>query len=94
MQRFKETLIKIIRQHLPNCKIYLFGSRARGTHKEGADVDIALDNGAPIDFSVMLATTGDIEESDLHLFVDVVDVHRVDKDFLDMIKKEWIEWIV
>lgn len=33
----------------PNAKIYLFGSRARGTHKVTSDIDIALDAGRKLD---------------------------------------------
>ncbi|KKR95804.1 MAG: polymerase beta domain protein region protein [candidate division TM6 bacterium GW2011_GWE2_41_16] len=94
MYRCKDTLIKIIRMHVPQCRIYLFGSRARNTHQEGADVDLALDNGAPLDSEVQNKIRSDIEESDIHLCADIVDVHRVDQPFLENIKKEWIEWIV
>ncbi len=30
---------------VPKAKIYLFGSRARGTHSEFSDIDIAVDAG-------------------------------------------------
>ena len=45
---YKDELLVIIKKQLPNCKIWLFGSRARGTHKSGADVDLAIDAGRRI----------------------------------------------
>ncbi len=61
-------------------------------HREGADADIALDNGTPIEHLTLANIKFDIEESTIPLFVDVVDVQTVSKDFLDEIKKDWIEW--
>lgn len=88
----KATLLQIIHKHLPECRVFLFGSRARGTHKEGADYDIALDAGAKIPRDVMLKINGDIDESNIYVFVDVVDINNVSEDFLNVIKKDLVEW--
>ncbi len=44
----KDKIIKVIEIFYPNAKIYLFGSRARGTNEEQSDIDIAIDAGLPI----------------------------------------------
>ena len=103
----KNELITIIHKHLPGCKIMLFGSRARGTHTDGADFDIAIDTGSKIAWDTMLSTlvtataeslamlsiSGAIEESNIPVHVDVVDVHNVSAIFIEAIKKDAIPWI-
>ena len=56
----KTKRITIIHRHLPGCKVILFGSRARGTHVDGTDYDIAIDVGRKIPFTTMLKTWGDV----------------------------------
>ncbi len=70
----------------------LFGSRARGTHRDGADYDVAIDTGNKVPFQTMLRIWGDVEESDIHVKVDVVDLHAVDEDFLEEVQKDAILW--
>jgi len=92
-REYQVILCNIIRKYLPKTKIFLFGSRARGTHNQGSDIDIALDNGGPISWAIMGSIKEDIEESNIPFFVDVVDMHGVLDDMLHSIKKEGIEWI-
>jgi predicted nucleotidyltransferase len=44
-QKYQDAIVRALEYHFPNAKIILFGSRARATHKEGADVDVAVDTG-------------------------------------------------
>ena len=68
----------------------LFGSRARGTQKDGADYDIAIDTGSKVSFSTMLKIWGDIDDSNIPVHVDVVDIHDVDSIFLEELTKDAI----
>lgn len=45
---YKRAIIRAIEYHFPTAKVILFGLRARGTNRPGADVDIAIDNGAAV----------------------------------------------
>jgi predicted nucleotidyltransferase len=92
MINIEQTLITIIEQHLPQSKIFLFGSRARNTHKEGADYDIAIDNGAIIDRDTWLNLTSAIEESDIPVNVDIIDLNNVSTSFISVIKKDLTRW--
>lgn len=90
--KYKNDLIAIINKHLPNAKIYLFGSRARGTHNPGSDIDIAVDTGAPINWSILGELKEDIVESNIPLFVDIVDINNVSEDMKKQIKKDGVLW--
>ncbi|KKS67866.1 MAG: hypothetical protein UV38_C0003G0093 [candidate division TM6 bacterium GW2011_GWE2_42_60] len=90
--RYKKTLLEIIRRRLPQCKTYLFGSRARGTNQSGADIDLALDCGAAIDFSIILKLHGDIDETTIPLMVDLVDLFSASELLKEEVKKEGVLW--
>ena len=88
----KEILVSIIKNHLPDCQIYLFGSRSRDEKTSGSDFDLALNIGKKIDTIKMTLIKNDIEESVIPVFVDLVDIHEISNDFLKTIKTEWIKW--
>lgn len=91
-EKYKSFLIKIIHKYLPNCKIYLFGSRARKTHRSGADIDLALDIEEKIHFKKLFEIQDKIEESNLPLFVDLVDLHSASEKLKNEVKNEGILW--
>jgi len=89
---YKKTLLKIIYKILPDCKVYLFGSRARCDHDEGADIDLALDNGIPINRKTLYAIKEKIEETTIPLHVDLVDIQDAGKTIKKEIENEGILW--
>jgi len=89
---YKETIITIIKKHLPVCKIYLFGSRAKSTQDTQSDIDIALETKSEIDGYTMSLIKEEIEESTIPFFVDVVDFNTASKNLQKQILKERIEW--
>lgn len=63
-------------------KAFIFGSRAKGCHKAGSDVDIAIE-GDETKVSYFLN-----EESNLPYFFDVVNINKIkNKNLLDHIKR-------
>jgi len=88
----QHTLITIIHERLPHCKIFLFGSRARGTNNSGADYDIAIDNGKKISNEAILDIKIAIDESMIPVNVDVVDLATVSESFRLAINKDLILW--
>jgi predicted nucleotidyltransferase len=52
---FKTMLLDVLEKNIPTAKIYLYDSRARQTHQEGADIDIALDNGTKIALDMVVS---------------------------------------
>jgi uncharacterized protein len=89
-QKFKEIIIKIIKKYIPESKIYLFGSRARKTHSEGADIDLAVDTEKQIDFHLIEKIKDEIENKNIPFFVDIVDLQRADENFKSEVKRDGI----
>jgi predicted nucleotidyltransferase len=91
-ERYRKTLVAIIQKTIPNCKIYLFGSRARNTHRSGADVDVALDAGQPIPLETLLKIYGEFDQTTIPLELDLVDMQNVSDEMRDQIQLEKIKW--
>lgn len=89
---FKKEIIKGVEYHFPNAKIILFGSRARGTNKEGADVDLALDIGSPIKLGELSRMRATMLNLRMPLTVDLVDMRRIPEQLREVILKEGVVW--
>ena len=76
----------ILFEHLPDgVKVWVFGSRAEWTTKESSDLDLALEGDEPLDTRIVMALDLAFEESLLPFRVDVVDLHRVDEGFREIV---------
>jgi uncharacterized protein len=91
-EAYKKILLKIITQEVPGCRIFLFGSRARGTHHSGSDIDVALDAGARIAISSIGRMKEAIEGSNIPFFVDIVDFHAISPEMRQEIIKDGVVW--
>lgn len=92
LEEYKDIIVPIILKHVPQAKIILYGSRARGDSKEGSDIDIALDIGTPIDKSLLSEIEWDLEDSDLPILFDIVDLAKISADMKKSILKDGIIW--
>ncbi|MDR3011812.1 MAG: nucleotidyltransferase domain-containing protein [Chitinispirillales bacterium] len=83
----------IIAEFAPDCNVYAYGSRVKGTNGKTSDLDLAfaLPNGAKLPFTRL----GDIKyafsESDLIFRVDVLDYNGVEEHFRKIIDRERLE---
>ena len=91
-KEYKETIITIIKKLIPNCKIYLFGSRAKSRHYPGSDIDLAVDTPQKIDRHVICSIKEEIEKANIPFFVDIVDLQRSDDALKSQVKKDHVEW--
>jgi len=89
---YKTMIMRAMDYHFPSAKIYLFGSRARGTNKPGADIDIAVDCGKQIAFGEMERARVTLEHLVIPVFIDLVDMHAIPDEFRKTIQEEGIEW--
>lgn len=78
-------LQEILCAHLTGAKIWAFGSRTKGVAKRGSDLDLAIDNGSPMDFSSKARLSNALDEAPLPFNVDLVDLHAISPEFRALI---------
>ena len=88
----KEKIISVLTALLPEAKIYLFGSRARGVAHEWSDIDLAID----VDETLSADTVLEAQEvlSALHTpyKVEVVNLATVSPEMRQEILRDRIIW--
>lgn len=88
----KEILTRMLVALFPGVKIYLFGSFARGTHKDRSDIDISLDMGRKLSNLEIVKANNIVEALNIPRKVDIVDFNRAPDYLRDVILKEGIPW--
>lgn len=79
----------ILRKTLPQeVRVWVFGSRAKGTTERAADLDLAIDVGRPLTHNEQSELSDEFEESDLPYTVDVVDWQSVSPQFKQLIDSD------
>ncbi len=91
-EKDKKKIIGILLVLVPDARIYLFGSRARGTNAEYSDIDIALDVGSRIPVKVIDEAKAMLAESNIPYKIDIVDIFQVGEVMRNQILKERIIW--
>jgi len=92
-ERNKQKIIGLITVLLPNAKIYLFGSRARGDHAERSDIDLALDTGEKIERSLVGEIKDVLAATNIINSMDVVDLNGAISPMMrEAILKEGVLW--
>lgn len=76
---------EILARHVPQVKVWAFGSRATGTARKFSDLDLVLEGEGPVEGRVLSRLHHAFVESDLPIKVDVVDWHELDPEFRALI---------
>lgn len=85
--QYLETVKAILRRHVPDREVWVFGSRATGTAKEYSDLDLAVIGDTPIDLGRLALLENDFDESELPFKVDVVDWATASESFRQIIRR-------
>ena len=88
----KQKIISIIKALMPTAKIYLFGSRARGTARKWSDIDIALDVGHAVPLTAIDELISMFQATNIPYKIEIVDFHQVNPDMQNAIKNEGVLW--
>lgn len=91
-EKIKQKIIAVISALMPDVKIYLFGSRARGTNSDRADIDIALDGGKRLPIADVDEIKSMFKESNIIYQVDVVDFYQVSDLMRKAIENDRVIW--
>lgn len=77
---------KILREIVPDAHVSVFGSRANGTKKKFADLDLLIKDRRPLSLNTLSKLREAFSESDLPFRVDIVDGQSTSKEFLHTIQ--------
>ena len=91
-EKIKQKIIAVISALMPDVKIYLFGSRARGTNKPMADIDIALDGGKELSRADVDEIKSMFKESNIMYVIDVVDFYSITELMQKQILEDRVIW--
>jgi len=88
----KDKIVALISALIPEAKIYLFGSRARGKHSQWSDIDLGLDAGKKLPSRVVGEVIDVLAGTDIINKIEVVDMYAVSEDMRESILDERIIW--
>jgi len=94
-ERFLKELRRMVLSLLEgkNCKVFLFGSRARGDYCRSSDADIAVEGLSEEEFRKFKRLLNEqVEESFIPFTVDVVDLNKVPDSLRKTIMREGVRW--
>ena len=87
-----EEVKQVLKKYLPEgCRIYLFGSWAKGNAEERSDVDIAILGGQEIDWMTFLKIKEEVENIPTLRKIDIVDLRAVGEQLRKEVIKHGIE---
>ncbi len=92
IKKYKLKIISLLRALFPDVKIYLYGSRAQGSHREWSDIDLALDGGQALERYDLGEAREILAGSRVPYTVQIVDLHAISPEFKEAIKKDLILW--
>ena len=85
-----ETVMRILAEHVPECEVRAFGSRATWTAKGHSDLDLAIVGEGPLDRRTLGRLEEAFEESSLPMRVDVLDWHAISESFREVIERDCV----
>ena len=84
------TVERILTEHVPECEVRAFGSRAMWTSKDYSDLDLAVVGKGPLDWRTLGHLRESFEDSDLPIRVDVLDWHSISESFRKVIERDYV----
>jgi len=81
----------ILNKFVPTYKVFVFGSRAKGTKKPFADLDLLISGDTPIPNLTVALLRDAFSESDLPFRVDLLDEKTTSSEFLAAIDADKIK---
>lgn len=72
-----------------HCKIYVFGSRARGDYKKFSDLDVLVECSTDVT-SMLSEIRDDLEESELPIKVDLVENRHLAESYRENVERDKI----
>ena len=89
-EELKEAITQCVQLHLGKfpCRVYLFGSEARGSSRRSSDIDLAIESERPIPYGKVLDLREALEKLRTLREFDIVDLSIVDRKFRTLVSKQ------
>jgi uncharacterized protein len=84
-----QEVLKILGEHVPECEVWAYGSRVKGTARKFSDLDLALVGQEPLGWKRVEALKYAFSASDLPIMVAVVDFNSVSDSFRSNIRSKY-----
>lgn len=84
---YLDMVVKILKKYVPDCKVWAFGSRTTDHFHPYSDLDLLIQDKDRLNLAIFTHLSEDFAESDLPIKVDIIDWHRITKEFRDHIRK-------
>ena len=81
---------RILAEHVPECEVRAFGSRATWTARDYSDLDLAVVGDGPLHWRTLSRLREAFEESRLAMRVDVLDWHDISQSFQQVIQRDYV----
>ena len=85
-----ETIHRILDEHVPDCEVRAFGSRAKWNASDYSDLDLAVVGDQHLEWHILSQLKTAFEESDLPFRVDVLDWHDISDNFRSIIEADCV----
>lgn len=79
----------ILRDHVPDCEVRIFGSRVNGTAETYSDLDLILVGANRLSSGTLARLKEAFALSDLPILVDVLDWAAISDEFREIIEKRY-----
>lgn len=81
---------QILRMHVPECEVRVFGSRLNGQASEYSDLDLAIISQQQLSWSRLEKLKEAFASSDLPIIIDVMDWHSISQSFREQINRQYL----
>ena len=71
----------ILSEFVPDCNVWAFGSRCKGTARKYSDLDLCIEDNEKLDWKLLANLKEALMESDLPFRVDLLDYHSMPEHF-------------
>ena len=88
--RHRETVRRILREHVPEAEVRVFGSRVTGAAAKFSDLDLVVVARERLDWRRLGRLSTAMVESDLPIRVDVLDWHAISPAFRRLIEGQCV----
>jgi predicted nucleotidyltransferase len=88
-EKYFDLLKEILKRHVPEYEIRVFGSRIKGTAKNHSDLDIALVGKEKISYKTLNCLKNDLDDSDIPFNIDILDWNSINENFKNVINDHY-----